>query len=80
MNELKVGTKIRILEKGKQPPYAHAGDIGIITVEKWDGLIPDTDGDYWADFNHCGNPYVHLDGFWCVGKPNVDFEILGESV
>ena len=78
MSTIKLGTKIRVLAKEAHPPYTHAGDIGVV-VENARGLNPDTEGDYWVNLNGCGNPYVHMDGIWCVGKPGEHFEILEDS-
>ena len=75
MSELKLGTKIRILDAGQQPPFMYAGDIGVVV--EWQAA---KSFGYWADFSNLGNPCVYGGGIWCAGVPDVDFEILEESV
>lgn len=86
MSELKAGTKIRVLKAGECLPYMRVGDIGVVVEVplevEWlhTDFLYDLNGNYWANFNNCGNPYVEDNGIWCVGQPDTQFEILGASV
>lgn len=85
MEEIKLGTKIRILQLGEQKPIMTEGDIATICYpdETCGGntdTLQDESGYYWADFNGQGNKRVYSDGVWCVGTLGRHFEILEENV
>ena len=83
MEEIKLGTKIRILPYGEQEPYMRQGDTATIccpVFESVESEIADRKGYYWADFNRCSNSEVYDKGIWCVGTLGRDFEILEENV
>lgn len=85
MEEIKLGTKIRILKVGEQKPMKAEGEIATIREPpaRWRSnstALRDAYGDYWADFSGQGNKYVYGDGIWCVGTPGRFFEIMEETV
>lgn len=86
MEEIELGTKIRILPDVEQEPFMLTGDIAAICEppHRWspsgESDMIDKDGMYWADFNNCGNASVYGDGIWCVGIPGRHFEILEEKL
>lgn len=58
----------RVVVKIGSGDYYHAGDV--CKLEHYDG------DDWWGDFNE--NINVNGDGKWCVGKVNIDFEMIGD--
>jgi hypothetical protein len=58
MNNIKVGDLVEITADCS--PFFTIGDRAVIT--EFDG------SDWWADFNHQGNPQVMEDGKWCIGS------------
>ena len=63
---MKVGDKVKVLSGCG--PFYKAGDIALL-------VEIDGGGAWWADFT--GNEVFKGKGVWCIGKPFVDFRLLG---
>jgi hypothetical protein len=63
---MKKGDKVEVLVGSG--PYYKRRDIAVL-------VRIDSDGDWWADFT--GNKVFRGEGGWCIGKPFVEFRLLG---
>ena len=83
MDELKVGTLIRILPVENSNVFA-AGDTARICLppvymQSKNDSVRSFLKNYWADFNDCGNTEVFEDGIWSIGKCGMHFEVVEEE-